>query len=128
MSDTTREALARKLLEYVSAQRLDWMDAQGLYVNFEGGLDLLGAADAILAEFLVVSRDSIVGTEYAAQWADPGHEPRTLPESGKEAALADAAHFRRVQQNKGLPVNARAVERPVPPWSVIPLPDNGEQG
>ncbi len=66
-------------------------------------------ADAILAEFLVVPRSDIVGTDYGVE-AD-AHLP---PEYHLDQAVAvDEARRRGV----------RVLKRPRLPWSVIPLPE-----
>jgi hypothetical protein len=97
MSDT-REALARAILVNAMCPGQEYIAAR--------------VADAILAEFLVVPRDSIVGTEYG--WRQ---------ERGWSVVVAHSLDaIRHWEETKG----GEAVTRPDLPWSVIPLPENGE--
>lgn len=68
--------------------------------------------DAILTEFLVVPRSDIVSTEYGTRYSDGdvfGNQDR-----GRVVRLAERLH------------GVEAVQRPLLPWSVIPLPEDGE--
>ena len=117
----SREALAAKVLAAVTTSfayhdgdeliesdgpYMDWMDLD--WVLIDGRCNLLAAVDALLAEFLVIPRSDIVGTDYAVE-ADDVQPPEYY---------SDRASAANVAARRGL----RALERPVLPWSVIPLP------
>lgn len=85
--------------------------------------DLADAADAILAEFLVVPRSEIVGTEYGWQYLLNG-QWQTVSTEDRQQAIDNAA-YQRDSEGAEWAAPARAVERPIPPWSVIPLPESG---
>jgi hypothetical protein len=72
----------------------------------------LHLADLINAEFLVVPRSDIVGTEYG--WRHP-NEPFAEPCYHDALTEPDA---RRLAGRKG-----EALQRPILPWSPIPLPE-----
>lgn len=81
--------------------------------------DLADAVDAILAEFLVVPRSEIVGTEYGWR-SGPDANVRDAPT--RDQAIRQAA---RARAAGGVWSNSEAVEHVIA-WSVIPLPEDGE--
>lgn len=69
------------------------------------------AADVLLEEYLVVPRSDIVSTEYGMRYSDGvvfGNRDR-----GRAVRVAERLH------------EVEAVQRPLLPWSVIPLPEDG---
>lgn len=82
-------------------------------------------ADALLAEFLVVPRSDIQGYEYAHQYSSPVGGVWTYPADSREHVLGKVAHRRNGDPRPE--VTYTALERPILPWSVIPLPEDGEQ-
>jgi hypothetical protein len=77
-------------------------------------------ADAILAEFLVVPRSDIVGTEYGIS----DQTNTDVQFVGRRAEAIEGARWRRRFPGTS---EACAHERPVLPWSPIPLPEDGEK-
>lgn len=97
MSDTTRDALAQVILVNAMCPGQERIARR--------------VADAVLAEYLVVARADIVGTDYGVE-----ADTHLAPEYHLDQVVAvDEARRRGV----------RALERPRLPWS--PLPENGEQ-
>jgi hypothetical protein len=86
-------------------------------------------ADLIAAEFLVVARSDIVGTEYGWQCTTVDGLPKAKQRvpGGRESAIRDARRVRRNQEAEGLAPDVELLSRPVLPWSVTPLPENGEK-
>jgi hypothetical protein len=80
-------------------------------------------AHEILAQFLVVPRSDVIGTEYGWRYADPGREPRSYV-ADRETAIEAAVDARMLQRDRGLPVNAEALERPVLAW--VPIEIKGD--
>lgn len=79
-------------------------------------------AELISREHLVVPRSDIVGTEYGYRYQDPKYSAETYSTQGSRTqAIEVAENIRSGQIRKGNDVNAVALERPVLPWSVIPL-------
>lgn len=111
MSDTTRDALAKlidQLLGDGDTAVREFMARQ--------------TADAIVERFLVVPRSDIVGTEYAVRHiASDGHEAE-YSRASRLWAVEDARAWH-LDLNSGGRMDA--IERPVLPWSVIPLPEDG---
>ncbi len=96
--DGIRGALARTIVRTVMCQGQEYI--------------ALRAVDAILAEFLVISRSDVVGTEYG--WRNSLSD-QVCPRGERDWALLTA-------RKRG----GEAVERPRLPWSVIPLPEDGQ--
>lgn len=104
MSDT--RALAQQITDIIQREA-----DPHLIDNYRENLEK--AAQAILAEFLVVPRSDIVGTEYALE-----------PYPGAPLELySDRAVVIDVGERCGL----RALERPDLAWSVIPLPEEADR-
>lgn len=126
-----REALTQLLTEAIaiaaetSAGINPEFDGQ-IVIDWHHGLpDFVAALDSLA---LVVPRSDIVGTEYGVEQYrhDFGwHVERAFSRDGAIAA-AEREHYD--DDFEGRP-RTRAVERPVlppPPWSPVPLPEDGE--
>lgn len=105
MSDPTREALERLFRQY----------------GLDGVEDRL--AEDVLAEFLVVPRADIVGTEYGYRSSD---EDLACLTDDRKDAINGALGRRQWQRDAMFQPTAEAVERPSLPWSPIPLPEDGD--
>lgn len=132
MSDI-REALAQQLCKAIGAAagRGAWFDDDHLGdFGFDGAMDLYAVADAILATHLVVPRSDIVATEYGVrQYRHDRAGWHVERASSRDGAVAAAQHEHYDDDFEGRP-RTQAVERPLiptPPWSVIPLPEDGEK-
>ncbi|WP_280465976.1 hypothetical protein [Nocardia brasiliensis] len=75
--------------------------------------------DAILAEFLVIPRSEITGTEYG--WRTVGRG--VMKVDSRDEAIETARGIRELRRGRGEPHDVEAIERPALPWSVIPLPE-----
>lgn len=106
MSDTTRARLAEIL--YKRGAYCGDCDYESRCPDCDRVVD--GYADAILAEFLVVPRSDIVGTEYAYSPA-PGH---VLTPDDRDPVVWMASHR-----------GGAVVLRPVVAWQPSPLPEDG---
>lgn len=116
MSDPTREALVQVAAVAIytqqwgsppsnDAERCAWRS------------DASAAVDAILATHLVVPRSDIVGTEYGIRYTSEDGKASTWP--SKATSRAEVVELRQ----PGVTV----LERPVLPWSPIPLPEDGTE-
>lgn len=114
MSDT-RTTLA-KLLEDHCFDAVEWGTCECGEEFPNAGAWSMHLARLIDATHLVVPRSEIVGTEYG--WRHPN------PQAGADALCEHGAltegDARRLAGNWG-----EAVQRPIPPWSVVPLPEDG---
>lgn len=83
-------------------------------------------AGLLCARFLVVPLSDIQGTEYGWRYTHPDGV-RTYSTEGRAEAVEEASYQQRLERDEEVPVTAEALERLVPPWSVIPLPEGGEK-
>lgn len=89
--------------------------------------DAFAAVDAILATYLTIPRSDIVGTEYGWRYSEAGQQARTWIAPDRDIATREAYWLRSRQIEMGRVPDAEPLSRPVLPWSVIPLPEEGEQ-
>jgi hypothetical protein len=87
----------------------------------------LHQADDVLAEFLVVPRSDIQGIQYGWRNFDEHGGEWVWTCASREVAVADASSARRRDRARGRDPKAEALERPILPWSVIPLPEEPKQ-
>jgi hypothetical protein len=121
----TREALAHAILDAirdsVSEYDTPHVDRSSLeWTGIDGRVDMLAAVDALLATYLVIPRSDIVGTEYGWRASPDGN---VRPRPSRDAAFEAVAH---VRASGGVWAHSEAVQHPVLPWSVIPLPKDGD--
>jgi hypothetical protein len=126
---TTKEALASLIYEHERTGRSCIGCRACPDREFMNGLEHAEhVAELIAAELLVVPCSDIVGTEYGWRYAEEGQPPTTwkVPE-GEDLAVREVRHIRRVQREQGKAQNAELLSRPVLPWSVTPLPEDGAE-
>lgn len=110
MSDTTRDATARLLAEHPPEVSGNWYGCASCRVSLGNAASYAGhLAEQLIAEFLVIPRSD---TEYG--WRN-GPSGQVCPRGERDWALL-TAHKR----------GGEAVERPALPWSVIPVPEDGD--
>lgn len=106
MTMADREALVELLSQHPPEVAGSWYGCAGCKFSLGNAASYAGhLADVMAAEFLVVPRSDITGTEYGWRFADDDGARRS---SERMWALADA------ELNGG-----QAVERPSPPWTPI---------
>lgn len=112
MSDTTRESIARLFM--------DWG------CDDESAHQCVGQ---LLAEFLVIPRSAVVGTEYGWRFAELGMPEETWLAEDRSAAVGVVRSLQREQARDPIfRPGPQLLERPRLPWSVIPLPFQYEDG
>lgn len=129
MTDT-REALARVISDHQLTGRISIGCAACPGLEFMTAVDHAEhLADMIAEQFLVVARSDIVGTEYGWQCTTVDGLPKAKQKvpGGREAAIRDVRRVRRNQEAEGLAPDVELLSRPVLPWSVTPLSENGEK-
>lgn len=80
-----------------------------------------------LDEFLIIPRSDIVGTEYGVRYSEYAEAPAVVREDftlEEAASLVRSIRWRQ-EANRRTP-NAELLSRFNPPWSVIPLPEDGQ--
>lgn len=123
MSDTVREMLARLLLEHEAESDPLYGVACGCGQDFRSAIEHREhVAELIEAAFLVIPHSEIHGTQYGVRYTTQWGE-NVAVQADKAQALRRAPEL--AAQYPSLTVDA--VERPVPPWSAIPLPKDGQR-
>lgn len=84
-------------------------------------------AGALLGRFTLLDGPP-TGTRYAMLSSYDGEDRCHVVEDAVDRgawALQLAARVRELQRQQGRSVNARAVSAPIPPWTPLPLPEDG---
>lgn len=124
MSDP-REALARVISDHQLTGRISIGCTGCLGLEFMTSVEHAAhVADMIAMQFLVVPQNEIVGVEYGYRYSD---EDLACLTENREDAIEGARQTLAWQRDAMNQLSAEVVARPSLPWSVIPLPADGEQ-
>lgn len=128
MSDTTQDTwmaiLAKAMLDMSRADR-GVTGHGGEYVIIHCPTGLKALAEWLDQRHLLIPRSDVAGYQYAYQWTHDGDQRRFLANNEVDA-ISYALELRALQRRNGQPVDAVAVSAPIPPWTPIPLPQDGQ--
>lgn len=130
VGDSTRDTTVRLLAAHPPEVSGNWYGCASCRVSLGNAASYADhLTEQLLAEFLVVPRSDIVGTQYGWRYAERAEldEPLEIPVATRlDVAIAAVRH---IQQSReltgwtGMPA-PELLARPILSWSIIPLPED----